>query len=116
VVDREPRFPQPTMEQLNDRQRPIAEKIMQVPSVGLGEPYNAMLRSPEFAQRLYDLLDYLRWHSSVPLRLNEFAILIQGRLWRSQVEWYAHAPFAIKTGLSPKIVADLKANRRPNGM
>jgi 4-carboxymuconolactone decarboxylase len=115
-VAKEPRFPQLTMEQLNDQQRPLAEKIVKISSVGLAGPYNPMLRSPEFAQRMYDLLDYLRWHTSVPTRLNEFAILIQGRLWRSQVEWYAHAPLAIKAGLSPKIVADLKANRRPQDM
>jgi 4-carboxymuconolactone decarboxylase len=116
AVSKEPRFPQLTMEQLNDRQRPLAEQIMKVSSVGLAGPYNPMLRSPEFAQRMYNLVDYLRWHTSVPTRLNEFAILIQGRLWRSQVEWYAHGPLAIKAGLSPQIVADLKANKRPQGM
>jgi 4-carboxymuconolactone decarboxylase len=52
----------------------------------------------------------------VPLRLNEFAILITGRLWRSQVEWYAHGPLALKAGLSPEIIADLKANKRPAAM
>ena len=62
---------------------------------------------------MFDLLYYLRWNSSLPLRLNEMAILITGRLWRSQVEWYAHAPLAIKAGLSPEIVADLKSQKRP---
>jgi 4-carboxymuconolactone decarboxylase len=52
----------------------------------------------------------------VPPRLNEFAILITGRLWRSQVMWYAHDPLATKAGLAPQIVADLKANRRPANM
>ena len=65
---------------------------------------------------MFDLLYYLRWNSSVPLRLNEMAILITGRLWRSQVEWFAHGPLAIKAGLSPEIVADLKAQRRPANM
>jgi len=110
------RFPQLTMEQLNEQQRPLAEQILKVSSVGLGGPYNPLLRSPVLGQRVFDLFDYLRWKTSVPLRLNEFAILITGRLWRSQVEWYAHAPLAIKAGLSPEIVADLKANRRPANM
>jgi len=111
-----PRFPQLTMQQLNEQQRPLGEQIMKVSSVGLGGPYNPLLRSPVFGQRMFDLLHYLRWNTSVPLRLNEFAILIAGRLWRSQVEWFAHAPLAIKAGLSPEIVADLKANRRPANM
>jgi hypothetical protein len=68
-------------------------------SVGLGGPYNPLLRSPVLGQRMFDLLHYLRWETSVPLKLNEFAILIIGRQWRSQVEWFAHAPLAIKAGL-----------------
>jgi 4-carboxymuconolactone decarboxylase len=116
AISKEPRFPQLTMAQLSDQQRPLGEAIMKISSVGIAGPYNPMLRSPVFGQRMFDLLDYLRWHSSVPLRLNEFAILITGRLWRSQVEWYAHGPLALKAGLSPGIIADLKANKRPAAM
>ena len=94
----------------------MGEKIVNVSSVGLGGPYNPMLRSPVYAQRMYDLLDYLRWHTSVPTKLNEMAILIVGRQWRSQVEWFAHAPLAKKAGLANSIIADLKANRRPASM
>src|ERR1700689_5575253 len=115
-MSKEPRFPQLTMDQLNDTQKPLADQVMKVSSVGLGGPYNPMLRSPVFGQRMFDLLHYLRWETSVPLKLNEFAILIIGRQWRSQVEWYAHAPLAIKAGLSPDIVAELKANKRPANM
>ena len=111
-----PRFAPLTMEQLNVYQKPLGEQIMKVSSVGLGGPYNPLLRSPVLGQRMFDLLYYLRWNSSVPLRLNEFAILIIGRQWRSQVEWFAHAPLAVKAGLSPDIVADLKAQKRPGNM
>jgi 4-carboxymuconolactone decarboxylase len=116
MVAREPRFPQLTVEQLNEQQKPLGEQILKVSSVGLGGPYNPLLRSPVLGQRMFDLLYYLRWNTSVPLRLNEFAILIIGRQWRSQVEWFAHAPLAIKSGLSPDIVAELKANKRPANM
>ena len=115
-MSKEPRFPQLTMDQLTDQQKPLGEQIMRVSSVGLGGPYNPLLRSPVLGQRMFDLLHYLRWETSVPLKLNEFAILIIGRQWRSQVEWFAHAPLAIKAGLSPDIVAELKANKRPANM
>jgi 4-carboxymuconolactone decarboxylase len=113
---KEPRFPQLTMEQLNEQQRPLGVEVMKVSSVGLAGPYNPMMRSPVLGQRLFDLYHYLRWETSVPTKLNEFAILIIGRQWRSQVEWYAHAPLAQKAGLSPDIIAQLKANKRPSGM
>jgi 4-carboxymuconolactone decarboxylase len=89
---------------------------MKISSVGIGGPYNPLLRSPVLASRMYDLLEYLRWNSSLPPRLSELAILIQARLWRSQVEWYAHYPIAMKAGLSEQVAADLKANKRPSGM
>ena len=111
-----PRFEQLTLEQLNVYQKPLGEQVMKVSSVGIGGPYNPLLRSPVMGQRMFDLLYYLRWNSSMPLRLNEFAILIIGRQWRSQVEWAAHAPLAIKAGLSPDVVADLKAQKRPAKM
>jgi 4-carboxymuconolactone decarboxylase len=114
--EKAPRFPQLTPEQLSEQQKPLGEQILKVSSVGLGGPYNPMLRSPVLGQRMFDLLYYLRWNTSVPLRLNEFAILIIGRQWRSQVEWFAHAPLAIKSGLSPEIVAELKTNKRPSNM
>src|SRR4051794_29049583 len=112
----QPRFPQLTMDQLNDKQNPLAQQIMKVSRVGLGGPYNALLRSPVLGQKMFDLLHYLRWQTSLPVKLNEFAILIIGRQWRSQVEWFAHAPLAIKAGLSAAIVAELKTNKRPAGM
>jgi 4-carboxymuconolactone decarboxylase len=111
-----PRFPQLTMDQLDAAQKPLGEQIMKISSTGIGGPYNAMLRSPVLGQRLFDLFHYLRWETSVPTRLNEFAILIIGRQWRSQVEWFAHAPIAAKASLSADIIAELKARKRPSRM
>jgi len=110
------RFPQLTLDQLNGPARQLGEEIMKISSVGLAGPYNPMLRSPVLGDRLFRLLDYLRFNTSVPRRLNEFAILIQARLWTSQVEWYAHHPLALKAGLSESVAADLKAGRRPANM
>jgi 4-carboxymuconolactone decarboxylase len=110
------RFPQLTLETLPTDARPLGEEIMKISSVGLAGPYNVMLRSPVMADRMKRLLDYLRFNNSLPPRLSEFAILIQGRLWTSNVEWYAHYPLAIKAGLADSVAADLKANIRPRNM
>ncbi len=110
------RLPQLKVEQLNAQQKALADEILKVSSVGLGGPYNALLRSPELGKRMFALLDYLRFNTSVPRRLNEFAILIQARLWTSQVEWLAHYPLALKEGVAESTLADLKAGRRPASM
>ena len=114
--DKEPRFPQLKVEQLNDQQRPFADEILKVSSIGISGPYNMMLRSPVMGERLFAMLDYLRFNTSVPKRLNEFAILIQARLWTSQVEWTAHYPLALKAGLPQAVADDLKVGKRPASM
>jgi 4-carboxymuconolactone decarboxylase len=113
---KQPRFPQLTLDQLDETQKPLGDQVMKVSSLGIAGPYNLMLRSPVLGQRLFDLFHYLRWETSVPLRLNEFAILIIALQWRSQVEWYAHAPLAAKAGLSPDLIAELKTGKRPSNM
>lgn len=110
------RFPQIRVEDLDETNKALGEQILGVSSIGLSGPYNPLLRSPVLGQRMFDLLRYLRWNTSLPLRLNEFAILIIGRLWRSQVEWFAHVPIALKAGLSQLVIDDLKAKRRPQNM
>src|SRR5579864_6412750 len=115
-ADKAQRFPQLKLEQLNDQQRPFADEILKVSSIGITGPYNSMLRSPVMGQRLFNLLDYVRFNTSVPRKLNEFAILIQARLWSSQVEWYAHYPLAIKAGLPASVADELKLHKRPSGM
>jgi 4-carboxymuconolactone decarboxylase len=54
------RFPQLTQDQLNEQQKPLGDQVMKVSSVGIGGPYNLLLRSPVLGQRLFDLFDYLR--------------------------------------------------------
>lgn len=115
-AEKEERFPLLKMEQLNEQQKPFADEILKVSSIGISGPYNMMLRSPVMGQRMFSMLDYLRFNTSVPRRLNEFAILIQARLWTSQVEWTAHYPLALKAGLAQAVADDLKVGKRPASM
>ncbi|HUE63375.1 MAG TPA: hypothetical protein VMO78_03270 [Rhizomicrobium sp.] len=111
-----PRFAELTPAQLDDQQRPIADRILKFSRIGIGGPYHIMLRSPKAAEQVINLMDYLRFQSSVPNRLKEFSILIQGRLWRSQVEWATHYQPALKAGVSEETLAQLKSNMRPTSM
>jgi 4-carboxymuconolactone decarboxylase len=114
--EKEKRFKQLTMEDLNPAQKALAPDIMKISSVGLAGPYNPMMRSPEMGRYMFDLMGYLRQRTSVPIKLNELAILIVGREWRSQVEWYAHVPIAMKNGLPQHVIDDLRQKRRPAQM
>ena len=79
-------------------------------------PNAALLRSPELMERAQKVGEYLRYKTSIPARLNEFAILVTARQWTAQTEWIAHHPLALKAGLDPAVAAELAQGRRPSGM
>ena len=110
------RFPTLSPEQMSPQQKAVADKIVSGPRKSLGGPFNAWLRSPELADRLQAAGEQVRFHSSLPPRLSEFAILITAREWDADYEWYAHYPLALKAGLKAGIAADLAKGRRPRGM
>jgi len=123
------RFAKLTLEQMTDAQRRAAEQILATAKradgpagrymASTGEfpgPYSFLLRSPELALRWRHLADYIRFETSVPLRLNELAILIQARFWTAQFEWWAHYPLALRAGLPQSIADELKVGKRPTNM
>jgi 4-carboxymuconolactone decarboxylase len=111
-----PRFAKPTMEQLDDAQKAVAQEVLKQSSAGLGGPYGMLLKSPELLKCYLGMTDYLRKRTSLPLRLKELAILIEARLWDAQYEWWAHHPIAVREGLSEAIIDDIKEGRRPTSM
>ena len=110
------RLTQVRYEELAPEVRPLADEILKVSSAALGGPYNALLRSPEMARRCFDLLDYLRFKTSVNKRLNEFAILIQARIANAQYEWWAHETIARRAGLPDALMRELQHCQRPSAM
>jgi 4-carboxymuconolactone decarboxylase len=101
---------------MTEAQRRVYQSIAAGPRGGVRGPFNALLRSPELADRVQKVGEYLRFGTSLPARLNELAILVNARFWGSRYEWYAHRPLAEKGGLAPAIADALAANKRPDGM
>ena len=110
------RFRQLDYSELSPDAASLADEILKFSSAGIGGPYNVLLRSPEMAKRTVQLLDYLRFNTTVPRHLNEFAILIQARLAYAQFEWWAHYPIALKCGLRAELADQLRDGKRPQGM
>jgi 4-carboxymuconolactone decarboxylase len=104
------------LDRMSPAQRAVADAIMSGPRKSIGGPFNAWLRSPELADRLQKVGEYIRFNTSLDKRVNEMAILMTAQAWGSQYEWYAHAPLAIKAGLDPAVVAAIGAGRKPDQM
>jgi len=110
------RMPEIPLDKMSPAQRSIADAIMSGPRQRMSGPFNAWLRSPELADRLQKVGEYVRFNSSLDKRVNEMAILMTAQAWGSQYEWYAHAPLALKAGLDPAIIAAIGADRKPDNM
>jgi len=112
----EPTFKKLAESELDADQLKVYRELMAGPRGGVRGPFNALLRSPVLADRVQKLGEFLRFESSIPARLNEFAILITARHWNAQYEWFAHYPHALKGGLKPEVAADLAQGKRPANM
>lgn len=110
------RFPDLTPDQMTEAQRRVHAAIAGGPRGGVRGPFNALLRSPELADRVQRLGEHLRFRSSLPARLNELAILVNARFWRSAYEFFAHRRLALEAGLAAAIADDIAQDRRPAGM
>lgn len=121
------RFKLLSMEELTPEQKVLADAIRSGPRAALknsgasrpgplGGPFNVWLRSPGIGNRIQALGEEIRFRSSLPGKLNEFAIIITARHWTSQYEWFAHHKLALEGGLDPAIAEDVAQGRRPAKM
>ncbi len=110
------RFKPLTYDQMTAAQKTMTDHLLSGERGGMTGPFNVLLRSPEMGDAVQKLGAQVRYHSSLAPRLNEFAIIITGRFWNAQYEWYAHKRLALQAGLNPAIVDALAAGRRPPAM
>ena len=110
------RFKELQQSEMSEAQRKAYDGIVSGPRGGARGPFNALLRSPDLADRVQRVGEYVRFNSSLPARLNELAILVVARYWSAQFEWYAHRELALAAGLDAKITDEISLGRRPAGM
>jgi len=110
------RFRPLTYDEMNPAQKKMIDHLLEGERGGTGGPFNVMLRSPEMGDIAQQLGAYLRFHSSLPRKMNEFAIILTGRYMTAQYEFYAHRPLAIQAGLSESIANAVAEGKRPTGM
>lgn len=110
------RFKPLTYDQLTPEQKAMVEHLFAGERGGMNGPFNVTLRSPEMGDMAQKLGAQLRFHSSLPNRLNEFAILMTARFWNAQYEWSSHHKNALKAGLNPAIIDAVAVGKRPASM
>ena len=110
------RLPEIPAEALDEAQTSASAAFLAARGTPVFGPFVPLLRSPELMTNASTMGLHLRYRSVLPLRLSELVILITAREWTQQVEWFIHAPIALKAGLDPAIVAAIREGRRPDAM
>ena len=110
------RFKPLTYREMTPEQKKMFENLLSGERRGAGGPFNVLLRSPEMGDLAQKFGASMRFHSSIPPRLNELAIIITARHWTSHYEWYAHRRAAQQAGLNPAIIEAIAAGKRPASM
>src|SRR5215468_10425843 len=85
-----------------DQQR-VAEAVASGPRGGLRGPFHALLRSPDLADRVRHLGDYVRFES----------VVLVARFWSAHYEWNAHRKHADAAGLDPSVADAIEVGKRP---
>jgi 4-carboxymuconolactone decarboxylase len=112
-----PRLTPPAEDRLTDPQKALRDAIASGPRgrFNMSGPFAIWMEAPELGLLAQQLGGHVRFKTSLPPRLSEFAILCTARMWRAQYEWIAHAPMAEKAGVKPAAIKAIQAGRRPNG-
>lgn len=109
------RIPLPAMrEDLQDEaQRAVWDSVVAGPRGRVIGPLRAAIHAPDLARAWSSLGEALRFGTSLGKRLSELAIIVTGRRWSAQVEWFVHAQAAADAGLEPHIIDAIREGRPP---
>ena len=110
------RFKPLRWDEMTSAQKTMMEHLFAGERRGAGGPFNVLLRSPEMGDLAQQFGASMRFHSSLPKKLNEMAIIITARYWTAQYEWTAHRKAAAEAGLSESIIQAIAAGKRPASM
>jgi len=104
-----------------DEMTPAQKNLMALLTSGKIEggtrgPVNTLLRSPDIGEGILRFGAYERFHSPLPMKLNELAALVTIRNASAQFPWYAHHRAGVQAGLSEAVVSAIAEGRKPAGL
>ncbi len=106
------RFKPLAWENMSAEQQGMTRAVLEGQRGNMQGPYNVLLRSPELGQLAQAFGAHTRFNSSLPLQLNELAILLIARDWTAQFVWWAHRRIAEDAGLPVDLVQAI-SNQTP---
>ena len=107
------RFAPLTWPEMTPAQQHMTQSVLGGKRGSMQGPYNVLLRSPALGQLAQQFGVHTRFESSLPLMLNELAILMIARFWNSQFVWWAHRKMALDAGLDEGLIQAIALGQTP---
>lgn len=102
----------------DDQQREVYDRLVEtrglVAGRPVGGPFDVWLLNGDLARRAVGMGNMFRFGLSVDRRRIELAILVTGRFWTAQYEWYAHERMARDAGVPDSVITAIHEDRRPD--
>lgn len=102
----------PDPSRLSPEGRRIYESILSTRGNVEG-PFLAWLHAPKLADPAERLGAFCRYGTHLQPIESELLILQVAKAFRCDAEWQIHAPIAARAGLSPAVIGDVRAGRKP---
>ena len=115
------RLPYVSREELPPEKRHIYDRISQTrggeePAIGMPHSFQVLCNSPDAAEAVGALGEYLRFGSSLDPVIREITILSTARELGSQYEWAHHEPIARRVGVRDEVIESVRSGRAPMGL
>ncbi|MDA1095797.1 MAG: carboxymuconolactone decarboxylase family protein [Chloroflexi bacterium] len=111
------RVPHVRRDELDSEGQEIYDRIRQDRNADeVGLQFRALLNSPVVAGFLTSMGAELRFRNALPDDVKELAVLLVAREWNSDIEWTAHAPTALRAGVSAESIEAVRAGRADAGL
>ncbi len=112
----EPRFPPLEPSHLTPEQSRVAAELTRGPRGSVRGPYVPLIYSPELADRMRHLGDFIRFEGVLPPRLKEIVIFTVARHWSVEFMFAIHRDSAAQLGLSQAQIDAMARGERPSGL
>jgi 4-carboxymuconolactone decarboxylase len=108
-------------DRLSGEQQAYVRSVLSGPRGDISAPLAVMMVSPGLGDLSQKAMAYARFSgregfASLPVKLNELAILVAAKHWSSNYVWNAHHRYAVQNGLPQEVVDAVYAGRRPPRM
>ena len=98
---------------MSKEQLAVHDEVVRGPRGVMIGPLRAAIHNPELARRWSALGEILRFGTTLPKRVTELAIIVTGRRWTSQVEWWVHAKAAAEAGVPEQAIEAVRVGQAP---